>query len=49
MAKQVKVTPSTDEMIEKLSKQRKEKGAFNRSKQDIVAEAVESLFKKEVK
>ena len=48
-SKLVKVTPQTNELLDKLSEKRKEEGAFIRTKQDIVAEAVQALYKKEVK
>jgi len=49
MATQVKVTSKTDSMLSELSKVRKESGELIRTKQDIVAELVLSLYKKELK
>ena len=48
-SKLVKITPQTNALLDKLSEKRKEEGAFIRTKQDIVAEAVQALFKREEK
>jgi hypothetical protein len=49
MAQHVKVKPSTDKMLTELSEKRKGEEAFIKSKQDIAAEAIEILYKKEIK
>ena len=49
MAQYLKVSPVTDSKLTELSKKRKLEHAGNRSKQDIVAEAIAALFKKEIK
>lgn len=47
--KLVKVSLKTNDMIDEISKKRKEAGEFNRTKQDVIAEAIQSLHKKECK
>ncbi|QZI87785.1 hypothetical protein PODOV050v2_p0023 [Vibrio phage 66E30.1] len=49
MAQHVKVNPTTDEMLSKLSEKRKRENSFIRTKQDIAAEAIVALYKKEMK
>lgn len=49
MAQHVKVNPSTDQMLTKLSKKRKAEEAFIKTKQDIAAEAIKAHYKKEMK
>lgn len=49
MAQHVKVKPSTDKMLSELSDKRKGEESFIKSKQDIAAEAIEALYKKEFK
>ena len=49
MAQHVKVKPSTDKMLTELSEKRKYEEAFIKSKQDIAAESIEALYKKEMK
>jgi len=36
-------------MIDEISAKRKKKGEFNRTKQDVIAEAINNLHKKECK
>ena len=48
MAQHVKVNPNTDEMLSALSVKRKAEHAAVRTKQDIIAELVAGLYKKEV-
>lgn len=45
----VRISDKTSEMLDKLSEKRKEENAFVRTKQDLVAEAVIQLYKKEIK
>lgn len=45
----VKVTEQTDALLTELSQKRKSEGALVRTKQDIVAEAIQALYKKEMK
>ena len=49
MSEVVRVKPNTDKMLDELALKRKESHAFIKSKQDIVAEAVMALHKKEMK
>ena len=49
MAQHVKVTQSTSDLLDELSVKRKAEGSFIKSKQDIAAEAIQALYKKEVK
>lgn len=49
MANQIKVNKLTDKMLSELSEKRKKEQRFIKSKQDINAEAVELLYKKEMK
>jgi hypothetical protein len=49
MAQHVKVNPSTDDMLNKLSEKRKREESFIRTKQDIAAEAIAALYKKEMR
>jgi len=49
MANQIKVNKLTDKMLSELSEKRKKEQRFIKSKQDINAEAVEFLYKKEMK
>ena len=49
MAQYLKVSPVTDNQLTELSKKRKAEHAVSRSKQDIAAEAVAALHKKECK
>ena len=43
------VSGEVDEMLNKLSNQRKVTSKPNRSKQDIIAELVRKLYKREIK
>ena len=43
------ISSDVDQLLNSLSKQRKDKNAPNRSKQDIIAELVRKLYKKEIK
>lgn len=49
MANHIRVTPMTDELLTALSVKRKAEGKQIKSKQDIAAEAIINLHKKEVK
>ena len=49
MAEVVKVKPSTDKMLTELSAKRKAEDSLARTKQDIVAELVKGLYKREMK
>ena len=49
MAQHVKIKPNTDKMLNELSEKRKNDEAFIKSKQDIVAQAVEAIYRKEIK
>lgn len=49
MAQHVKVKANTDKMLSELSDKRKGEESFIKSKQDIAAEAIEMLYKKEIK
>ena len=49
MAEVVRIKPSTDKMLAELSVKRKSIDAIARTKQDIVAELVSALYKKEMK
>lgn len=49
MAKQIAIKESTDKKLAELSKIRKEKGSICKFKQDILDEAVEALYRKEIK
>ena len=49
MAQHVKVTTSTNKMLDKLSGKRKSEESLVRTKQDIAAEAIIYLYKKEMK
>lgn len=45
--KLVKVSISTNKLIDEISSKRKKAGEFNRTKQDVIAEAILALHKKE--
>ena len=49
MAQHVKITISTDKMLNELSAKRKNADELVRTKQDIAAEAIAVLYKKEMK
>ncbi len=49
MANHIRVTPMTDYLLTELSKKRKNEGKQIKSKQDIAAEAIINLHKKEIK
>ena len=49
MSSNVRTNKRTDKMLSELSMKRKSQDSFIKSKQDIVAEAVEDLYKKEAK
>ena len=46
--KQMKIYPHIDQMLREISFQRKQRFHTNKSKQDIVAEIITELHKKEV-
>ena len=47
--KNIKATPRTHEQLEAIVKKRTGEYALIKSKQDITAEAIEALYKKEIK
>lgn len=49
MAIHIRVTPKIDDMINEISSKRKENHDFNKSKKDVVAEAITVLYKREIK
>jgi len=49
MTQHVKITPSTNQMLNEMSAKRKNEGAIVRTKMDIAAEAIAIQYKKEMK
>ena len=46
--KQMKIYPHVDQMLKEISAHRKQQFQFNKSKQDIIAELITELHRKEV-